>query len=406
MDSREAYSQAQASKVTSYSSEDLYSRSVSKMMSVLLWVCLLSSSLILPLYLKNLQLTYAVSWISCVTSAAVIFCSAKKRFNATLAVFFMALAVGAFSSPIIPAMLFGAITAVGAGSTLICSLKGKRIFFIALLPILAYGVSFLITLDPITSLFSLVPMLPAAAMGFASKRDTTATVSITLSAIAEVILVAAGISVWVYSVYGGLSPAILDEASEYFKGGVVYYSELGLKAMSATEITPALQKELYASANDLVNISFGLIGATCVITSYFSHKISLGLSAVCGTPLNPTSKNIRITVSAHAAWIFIVAYILSFTTDSSNMISFTANVGLNICIMLLPCLVYVGFSAISALPKRLGLLGLILWGGVIMLIFMSSSSFLFVFALIGAIYIAIRNLDAWAKDHYSKGDKK
>lgn len=405
MNSYNAYNKKFANGSGSYSAEAISDRAVPVIINALLVSGILFSSLILPLYLKNMQTTYAISWISCIISATTVFISTKKRFWAIWIIFFMALIIGMLGSPIIPAMLFGAITAVGSGTSLICSAPKKLAFLPPLLPIGAYGIALALTRDPAVSIGALILLLPMIAMGYTSRADTSRTVSVGICAIVESALLIGGVAIWVYVAYGELTLSSLSAASEYFKGGFVYYSELGMQTLYQAEITPIIKKELYASANTLVNVSIGLAGACFIVTSFLSHGIHLGISSTYGNK-NEELKNSKITVSVEAALIFVTAYILSFSTNASNMMSLPATAALNICIILIPCLAYLGFDTLSLLPKKLGLLGLILWGGVIMMIVASSSSFLFVFALIGSAYVIIRNVDAWAKDFYSKGDKK
>lgn len=374
---------------------------------VILSATVVFTSLILPLYLSNHQLTYTSAWICFALAATVTFISGKKLSHSIFAVALVLLCMGMLASPIIPAFVFGVIISVGAGSAAVCSAKKQLLALTILSPLLAYPIALAITSDPLISISSLIFIVPIIAMGLTGRYNSKRSTSVALCASAEAITVFGAIAIWIYSAYGALTPDTVTAAADYFVGGVEYYSAYALKTVYQIEVTGYMQKIITAFADLMVNVSPGFIGAVCIVISYLSHSVHLGLMSTYGIDRCLKESSTKLTVSFEAALIFVAAYIMSFATDSSNMISFPATVSVNICMILMPCLAYIGIDALSALPRKLGLLGLIIWGAIlIMILSAASSSFLFVFALIGSAFVIVRHIDSWAKEFYSKGDMK
>ena len=63
-------------------------------------------------------------------------------------------------------------------------------------------------------------------------------------------------------------------------------------------------------------------------------------------------------------------------------------------------------EAIRFLPTRLGPIGLILSGLLILAMIVGLFSFPMLIPLIGAFYVIVRAIDVWAKEHYSKGENQ
>jgi hypothetical protein len=118
---------------------------------------------------------------------------------------------------------------------------------------------------------------------------------------------------------------------------------------------------------------------------------------------NVSERN-HLTASLVTSLVFIGAYLISFTTSASGKVAFAAVVANNIAVMLTPCLFIIGIRSIKLMPFKLGLIGLLASIAVIIIMFLPSSSALTVLALTGALFTVVENIDAWAKEHYSKGE--
>ena len=118
------------------------------------------------------------------------------------------------------------------------------------------------------------------------------------------------------------------------------------------------------------------------------------------------SQRNHISASLVTSLVFVGAYLISFTTNSSGNVALSAVIASNIAFMLTPCLLIVGIKAIRIIPFKLGLLGLLITIAIIIIMFLPFSSALTVLALTGAFFIVIEAIDEWAKEHYSKGENK
>ena len=310
-----------------------------------------------------------------------------------------------FGTPILPALMIGTVISIGAGSALLCGSKGAEIVCYVLSFPAAYAIAYLISGDPIMSLASLALLLPTLCMGLSAKLNGGRTLSLSLCALSEGLLAVGAFSIWVFVSYGALTPDAFDKASTEMMNGFIYYTELAYSTLYSEPISNVMRTEINTLAAMTVNILPGVIGCVCVILSFFSHSVHMGLLNAYGIERYLTKKATTLTVSMEAALIFGAAYLLSFTTDSSNNVSFAATAAINICLILAPCLIHVGLGLILSLPKKLGILGLILWVVFFVILFNVEANPLTIFALIGSATVVIVNIDSWAKNFYSKGDR-
>ena len=115
-----------------------------------------------------------------------------------------------------------------------------------------------------------------------------------------------------------------------------------------------------------------------------------------------------LTESVASALIYIVAHVLTYTTNASGGTSVAAVVGANLCYILMPLLALKGYEALKVLIEKFYLLGLIASAAIAIAIFalssFTSSSVLILLALTGAFYVIIAEVEQWAKDHFEKGE--
>lgn len=373
--------------------------------NLLLCLALICSSAVIPLFLSNSQSAFTLSLIVSVLSAIIVMASSKKIFYSILFVLALAFSVFYFGTPIIPALIIGTLISVGGGSALLCAAKGSDIIFYIVSFPAAYAISLLITADPILSLTSLALLLPSISMGLTAKLDGGRTLTLSLCALAEGMLVCAAFAIWVFLTYGSLGFDAFDKAANEMVNGFVYYTEIAYSTISPEPISNAFRAEIRSLSTMTVNILPGMVGCVCIIASFLSHSVHMGLMSAYGIDRYVTKKSTSLTVSMEAALCFGIAYLITFATDSSNNVSFAATVAINICLILAPCLIHTGFGLILSLPRKLGFLGLILWIIIFIVLFNATISPLAIFALVGSAAVIITHIDSWAKDFYNKGDR-
>ena len=381
------------------------SASFPAIINLLLCLALICSSAAIPLFLVGSSTSFTISLVVCVLTAVIVIASSKKAFYSIVFILAMAFSTFYFGTPIIPAILFGTVISVGAGSALLCASRGSETVCYFISFPLAYGISFVFTNDPLVSLTSLALLLPTLSMGLSAKLKGGRTLSLSLCALSEGLLICGAFVLWLFSAYGAVTPEIFDRAATDMAGGFAYYTELALNTFMSEPVTNAMRSEIASLAATTVNILPGTVGCVCIIASFLSHSVHMGLMRAYGIDRYLTKKATTLTVSVEAALIFGVAYLFSFATDSSNDPSFAATVAVNLCLILAPCLIHVGFGLILSLPGKLGILGLILWVVFFIILFNVDTNPLTIFALIGSATVIIARIDAWAKDFYSKGDR-
>ena len=205
----------------------------------------------------------------------------------------------------------------------------------------------------------------------------------------------------IFNTYGYISIDTVRAAANEFGDTLCFYTETYLAAMS-NEITPDIRISLAEISDSFVNSLPGTIVALAFVCAYIAQTMSLAISERLGE--NIKSRN-QMTTDTVTSLLFVAAYLISFTTSSSGKTALAAVVANNFALMLTPCLVIIGIKALKKMPLMLGIIGLLLSIAVFILIFLPSSSALRVLALTGAFFTVIESIDAWAKEHYSKGDK-
>ena len=375
--------------------------------SLLLALTYLASALLLPFMLSGKELPSMIAaCISCALTVAISFASAKKPSRAfffAILVCFIGYSVG---SPMLPALLFGLTTAIASASALLCSAnKSSRILLICA-AVIAYPIAYFVTFDPTVSLFALALIVPSLLSAVSTHKKAGATTTVALTGIA-IVLVAILVLIYRMQVlFGEISIASLSLAMDSFVNFFVYYVKKAMVEVYATEITETVQREIVATAESCVNLAIGFVSAAALTAAYFCHRIRRKIFIAYGIDIYLTPETTRITVSATAALVFIVSYVLSFATSAAGSISIAAVVGNNVCLILMPCLLLKGLEALKALPFKLGFFGLLIAAGLIAFMISVAASLPMLLALIGAFFVLIVSVDAWAKGFYGKGEGK
>ena len=118
------------------------------------------------------------------------------------------------------------------------------------------------------------------------------------------------------------------------------------------------------------------------------------------SPIN--SKTSSVQMSTISAVLFVTAYIFSFTTDSAGNLDLVSAVAENLRIILTPGLLLAGIDAVGALLRKLRIGGLFFIILIIAAFMWLSDYILLLLAALGAIFIIVRAVDEWAKEHYKE----
>lgn len=352
------------------------------------------------------DISIVTSWITCVLCATVMFITSKKASHAVLKTVALGMTLSLFGYPIVPALIFGGVISIGAYSSLICSSKKIDILLLILLPLISYEIVLAITLDPIVSLAALVIYLPAALMGIATRRNAGMT-SVTVLCASVLFVIVAGIAALaLYYFYGSVSQAAAESFTRDITDLVISFYQESFQMVEGLEFSNETRRLIIIAVNTYVNSAVGIAMAVCVSASFIALRIQHRLFEIYGLDEHLSPKATTLTVSVAAAFVFAIAFILSFSLDSFNQASIVAVVATNICIALTPAFFMMSLKAVKALPRRLGAIGLILAAALTFAVMFFFTASPFILPLVGAIYVILGAVDTWAKDFYGKGAKK
>lgn len=191
---------------------------------------------------------------------------------------FLLITVGAFltfyTRSIFPAgLLCGLVFVVGEGSVLISTQAKAHLPWIPLIPLLAYGVTALLTRDPIGALAALVPWPAAWALAAGTRRAAekedgpTRTGVICGTALALGLSLAVPLVIYLFQALGTLEPTALAEALESFRLELI----LSIHTQPMPEdLTPEMvelweKMTAYEAVENNVNNVFNLLPGACVV---------------------------------------------------------------------------------------------------------------------------------------------
>lgn len=348
----------------------------------------------------------AASWAACVLCAIVMFMTSNRFSQAIWKTIALALTLSIFGYPIIPALLFGSIISVGAVSALICSASKQRVLIPILLPVISYAVSLAVTSDPLVSLAALIIYLPAIPLGLTSRRGVSMTSSV-LSCSAVIFGISAGLAaLMLYVYYGSVSVDAANALIDDFTALFIHYSEQSFAQLGYIEFDEAMRKAIILSVDAYVNAAVGITMALCACSAYAALKLQHNLFKAYGLDGYLSPKATTLTVSVAASVIFAVAHVMSFAVDSTNRISIAATVCANLCIALAPGLAMMGIKAVKALPRRMGVKGVLISIAIVAAVILLFAASPLLLPLVGAIYVIMGAIDLWAKDFYGKGESQ
>ena len=401
-------SSARTHPITNSTIRDLHYREEGKLsytccflLSVTAWLF----SLMIPMLLGNSQTNLEIwAWamvVDCVLFAWFL----VKKIRWTFLIVLMTLMFVSFSgSPLIPAILLGTIVGICAYSSLVCACGNKNFSFVIVTPLLIYFTSWILTLDPVKSAYSLIFIIPALTLGLVSRSGADLNRSVLTCTVSVIIPLVAFLAISTYLKYGGFSFAAFTSAATDIRAFFGDITQEYISFVAQAEITAAIYGEISETVNSYVNLAPGLIVAGCLTISFVIHSLKNDLLEKQGYDQKALIKSRTLSVSTLTALIFLASHIMSFTTDASNNTSFIAVVFGNVSFMLIPCLALTGLSALIILPKKFGILGIIPIALLFIMLFNQLSSFFILLALIGAFFVIIRKIDFWAKEFYNKGD--
>ena len=367
----------------------------------------MNSSLLFPIAKAvvpaGLPYFYPLLMAACVVAAvATVFISRKISTLIIVALLFT-LIIPAVKDVGLLAAILGFTVGSGLLSILFTTEKGARILIPPAVPFIAYPAALLLTGSPVIALLALSPVIPSLFMGMATRRKKSAAASISAYALSFALQSLLVLVTLLLIKHRALSPEIVADEMSTVKSTLVELAEYAIERAGNVTLNASLSREISALANIAINSCVGLFALVALSAGFISHKLKCAaLELYSFDELIECAGRIKAGMAASA--IFAISYLLTFTTGASAGPSFVAVVAQNLCLIFFPVLFLSGADAVIGLPRRIGILAVGAWIGVILFSSLSGSSIITVIALAGAIVTLISGIDSWAEQHYSKGE--
>ncbi len=316
----------------------------------------------------------------------------------TLALFF---AFSVTSSPVIPAVVISSIIIFAFGGFVVSVCKKNLRWVLILIPCVAYIGAYSMTGDPIISLAAVIVTPSIFAFGMLQRKnyDRKSIILVSTVLLLALTLAFSVLLLWHnncldFSLISDMISEIRNETISYLKELTV---EIGGK--SATVFDSEYIESYVINA---FNMLPSIITVAVFIITFISHTVLIAIYKNSDFELMATQKSTSISVSIYAAVLFVASYILSLTTDVAGDPTLLSAVCGNLRIILTPALFIVGLSAVGVIIRKLRGFGFFFMLLLILAVFMLSSYIILIISAVGAFYIIIKSIDAWASKHYSK----
>ena len=361
-------------------------------------------SLILPLSLSDSAFVTAIAWIACAISAALLMLMVRSFGAIAICVLAITFSLSYLKDPVPVAVVLGTVLVSGLYSTAVAAAEKRHLVFVICAPLLSAALTFALTQSIPLTLLSLISIFPALAMGLGTRHGfdrSRAIASFTAVAAAELLCTVIGYIAWQN---GAINREIIENAVAFTQNGIERVLRLAIEKAGEVNIDETVLMELRFMSASAINLMPGLATVVILTVGFFSHKTQCSLFARFERDPLLESSETPITASCTAALVFLTAHIFSYTSGASHAPSFVAIAAENLSLILLPALLLIGWEKVAALPKKIGLLAIAVWIGMVLAASALSASIISVLALIGAFCIIFARTDSWARDHYRKGE--
>ena len=309
-----------------------------------------------------------------------------------------------YTQSIYPAgVLCGLVFTVSEGSLLIAVQPKSKLVALPIIPLLAYGITALLSMNFLDSLVVLLPWPAAWALATGTRRsaeseDGPNRVGVICSAsLALGLTTAVLLAISLYQSLGTLEPSVLAETMDALREEIILAIHTQPLPEGLTpEMTEAWREQLeYANVENQVNTIFNVLPAICTVTVLIFITICQSIQHAAlrafgmGECITPRVK--AFEMSLIACVVFPIAYLFALV-DSGAVSSLAGTVALNVAIILMPGLALAGLLRLTRGLARKGARGM----GCLFYLIISAFCLLFVapyvlaaVEVIGHVYEAI-----------------
>ena len=283
------------------------------------------------------------------------------------------------------AILCGLVFTVGEGSLLIAVQPKSRLAIIPAIPLLAYGITALLSMNFLDSLAVLLPWPAAWALAMGTRRSAESEEGpnrvgvICGASLALGLTAAALLAVSLYHTLGTLEPAVLAETLEALREELILEIHTqplpeGLAPDVAEKWTEMLK---YERVENTVNSAFNLLPAACTVVilifTALCQTIQHGALRAFGLGECVTDRVKAFEMSLVSCVVFFVAYLAS-VMDRGAATTLWGTVALNVAVILMPGLALAGLLRMTRSLTKKGARGM----GCLFYLVISSFCLLFV----------------------------
>lgn len=374
-------------------------------------ILFLFSALVIPLsHISSVATTY-------LAVAAIAYFLISRSLIAVLAVALPAvLAFGVsfllFPAPLmIPAIYTGVLMGAVSGAFLLvhCRTAKKRVPLLVL-PVIAYVLPTLLIGHPLPALGVLAPTVLAIVIAYCVLVCKPLTPSVILIAITVAVL-AIGAALVALAAFGFPEQGLFQGLVDFVRAGFSAYFNAIAELYQSEQAALGESLDLYAAMGDLLNPSQylintyadtfsnilpGLFIALCLTAGFALWRMIIRMLTAFGTIPKIAMRLSTLTVSAIAAGLFILTYVL-YLLSGDNLF---ALVCFNIAIVLTPALALVGFTSLIDPRKGRSCLSFLLAIGIVFLLMQNLVLGLSLAAFVGAFHTLLARF----MPPYNKGE--
>ena len=353
-------------------------------------IVVLVSALAIPLA-SNLYVNIAATALCSIYLLA----SAKKKVGTMLMLLFL---MGTFGLPNgLPVISIILALTVGTG-TFAFLISYTRSPYLAIIPMLAYSITAVITRNLLGSAFTLIFTLPALLLAIAFLKGSPRISAIVGASVAFIATGIVGVALAMLYFRGELRFDVLREYANAFKDSFTrLFADTFVELINGNIDTLFTEKEARNMALQIVTLFPAIAILTSNIVVFFAQKVQFNLSRRALGDRCITSKMLAFIVSPGAGIVFFLASMALFFTNSTPTGYAVNTVCQNLIVILTPPLIGMGvmyFFAKSALRKiRVGplmialIVGLLLFNFELALLFVTCYGAFASVALPLAIYM-------------------
>lgn len=264
-----------------------------------------------------------------------------------------------YTRSIFPAgILCGLVFTVGEGSLLVAVLPKSKLAAVPIIPLLAYGVTALLSMNLVDPLVVLLPWPAAWVLATGTRRSAESEEGpnrvgvICGASLALGLTTAALLALSLYQALGTLEPSVLAEQLEVFRSELILeiHTQPLPEGLSPEAAETWEEMKEYANVENTVNSIINLLPAICAVTVMIFVTVCQSIQHAAlnafGMGDCVTTRVKAFEMSLISCVVFLIAYVVALT-DNGAVTSMAGTVATNVAVILLPGLALAGLLRLT-----------------------------------------------------------